>query len=48
MKYEVLKTEGNYNNMIGLPLTILSLKDEEAMVLEMGRVLLVKYHYFLR
>lgn len=35
-KYKVLKTEGNYNNEIGLPLTILSLKDEEAMVLEMG------------
>lgn len=35
-KYKVLKTQGNYNNEIGLPLTILSLKDEEAMVLEMG------------
>lgn len=35
-KYKVLKTIGNYNNHIGLPLTILSLKDEEAMVLEMG------------
>src|SRR5699024_9444741 len=35
-KYRVLKTQGNYNNEIGLPLTILSLKDEEAMVLEMG------------
>ena len=35
-KYKVLKTEGNYNNEIGLPLTILKLKDEEALVLEMG------------
>lgn len=35
-KYKVLKTKGNYNNEIGLPLTILSLKDEEIMVLEMG------------
>ena len=35
-KYKVLKTEGNHNNEIGLPLTVLSLKDEEAMVLEMG------------
>lgn len=35
-KYKVLKTQGNYNNEIGLPLTILGLKDEEAMVLEMG------------
>lgn len=35
-KYKVLKTQGNYNNEIGMPLTILNLKDEEAMVLEMG------------
>lgn len=35
-KYKVLKTQGNYNNEIGMPLTILKLKDEEAMVLEMG------------
>ncbi len=35
-KYKVLKTEGNYNNEIGLPLTILGLTNEEAMVLEMG------------
>lgn len=35
-EYKVLKTQGNYNNEIGLPLTILNLKDEEAMVLEMG------------
>ena len=35
-KYKVLKTQGNYNNEIGLPLTVLDLKDEEIMVLEMG------------
>lgn len=36
-KYNVLKTEGNFNNKIGLPLTLLRLKDEhEICVLEMG------------
>lgn len=35
-KYKTLKTEGNNNNNIGMPLTILKLKDQEAMVLEMG------------
>ena len=35
-KYRTLKTLGNYNNTIGLPLTILRLKDEEVLVLEMG------------
>ena len=35
-KYKVLKTLGNYNNEIGLPLTILSLKAEDCLVLEMG------------
>ena len=35
-KYKTLKTEGNNNNNIGLPLTILKLKDHEAMVIEMG------------
>jgi UDP-N-acetylmuramoyl-tripeptide--D-alanyl-D-alanine ligase len=35
-KYKVLKSEGNNNNHIGLPLTILKLKDEEALVVEMG------------
>lgn len=35
-KYKALKTEGNYNNEIGLPLTILRYHDEEVMVLEMG------------
>ena len=36
MKYKTLKTEGNNNNNIGLPLTILKLKDHEALVIEMG------------
>lgn len=36
MKYNVLKTEGNLNNEIGMPMTILKLKDHTAMVLEMG------------
>ncbi|GLB60979.1 UDP-N-acetylmuramoyl-tripeptide--D-alanyl-D-alanine ligase [Cytobacillus sp. NCCP-133] len=37
LKYKVQKTEGNYNNHIGLPLTILALEeDTEIAVLEMG------------
>lgn len=35
-KYKVLKSPGNLNGQIGLPFNILSLKDEEIMVLEMG------------
>ena len=35
-KYKTLKTIGNNNNNIGLPFTILRLKDEEIMILEMG------------
>jgi len=35
-KYNTLKTIGNYNNHIGLPLTILGLKDHTAAVIEMG------------
>ena len=35
-KYKVLKTEGNNNNHIGLPLTILRLQNEEIAVIEMG------------
>lgn len=34
--YQVQKTQGNYNNHIGLPLTILGLKDHTALVVEMG------------
>ena len=35
-KYNVLKTLGNYNSQIGLPLTVLRLKDNDSMVAEMG------------
>ena len=35
-KYHTLKTQGNYNNQIGLPLTILKLKEHEALVVELG------------
>lgn len=35
-KYKVLKTEGNFNNHLGLPLTLLKLKDHTAVVVEMG------------
>jgi len=36
-KYKVLKTHGNFNNELGLPLTIFNLrKDDEIAVLEMG------------
>ncbi len=36
-KYNVLKTEGNFNNEVGVPLTLLSLREEHtAAVVEMG------------
>ena len=35
-KYKTLCTKGNMNNHIGVPLTILGLKDHEALILEMG------------
>lgn len=35
-KYKTLKTMGNYNNHIGLPLTLLHLTDQEVAVVEMG------------
>lgn len=35
-KYKTLKTQGNMNNDIGLPFTILNLRDHEAAVIEMG------------
>ena len=36
-KYQVLKTEGNFNNEVGVPLTLLRIREEhEAAVVEMG------------
>lgn len=35
-KYNVLKTKENNNGRVGVPLTILNLKDEDILVLEMG------------
>ena len=35
-KYKTHSTIGNLNNHIGVPLTILSMKDEEVLVIEMG------------
>ena len=35
-EYKTLKTEGNMNNAIGLPTTVLKLKDHEALVVESG------------
>lgn len=35
-QFKTLKTEGNYNNHIGVPLTLLKLKEEKALVVEMG------------
>ena len=36
-KYNVLKTEGNFNNEVGVPLTLLRIRDEhEVAVIEMG------------
>lgn len=36
-KYKVIKTEGNFNNGLGLPLTIMSIRrDSEVAVVEMG------------
>lgn len=36
MKYKVHKTQGNLNNHIGVPLTILQLDNHEAIIVEMG------------
>lgn len=36
MKYKTLKTLGNYNNHLGLPLTIFRYENEDVMILEMG------------
>ena len=36
MKFKVHKTQGNLNNHIGVPLTLLQLKNHDALVVEMG------------
>ena len=43
-KYSVLKTSKNHNSQLGVPLTILGLKDEEVMVIEMGMSSLGNIH----
>ena len=35
-KYKVQKTQGNQNNRLGVPLTIMGLKNHEALIIEMG------------
>ena len=35
-KYKVLKTEGNQNNHLGVPLTLLKIKNEDFAIVEMG------------
>ncbi len=46
MQYCTLKTEGNYNNEIGLPLTVMKLNGaHEAVVLEMGMSAFGEIHY---
>lgn len=46
MQYCTLKTEGNYNNEIGLPLTVMKLnRAHEAVVLEMGMSDFGEIHY---
>ncbi len=48
-KYKVHKTEGNYNSNIGLPLSMLSMKDDtEVSVLEMGMSGLGEIDYLSR
>lgn len=47
-KFKTLKTIGNNNNNIGMPFTILKLKEEEAMVLEMGMNHLGEIHLLSR
>ncbi|MCR4692467.1 MAG: UDP-N-acetylmuramoyl-tripeptide--D-alanyl-D-alanine ligase [Firmicutes bacterium] len=46
MKYNTVKTQGNYNNDIGLPLTVFRLEHKhEAVVLEMGMSHFGEIHY---
>lgn len=35
-KYKTLKSQGNFNNHLGLPLTVFELEDHEAAIFEMG------------
>ena len=35
-KYKILKSDKNFNGQIGLPLTVMKLKDEEILLVEMG------------
>ncbi len=43
--FSALKTEGNYNNTIGLPLTLLRLQKKEVAVIEMGMNALGEIEY---
>ncbi len=48
-KYKTLKTEGNFNNDIGLPMTLLGLSpDDDAAVLEMGMSCFGEIEYLSR
>ena len=47
-KYKALKTLGNYNNHLGVPLTILRYQDEDAMIVEMGMNHLGEIDYLSR
>ena len=47
-KYRTVKTQGNFNNEIGMPLTVLSIDEEtEAVVLEMGMSAFGEIHYLV-
>lgn len=47
-EYNTLKTNGNYNNNIGVPLTLLRLRNESAAVIEMGMNNLGEIDYLSR
>ena len=47
-KYTSLETEGNHNNDIGLPLTIMRLQNEKCAVIEMGMNNLLEIDYLTR
>lgn len=48
-KYKTLKTQGNFNNEIGLPLTVFNLeKEHEAAVLEMGQSHFGEIHHLAK